>query len=72
VIDPVEAAPKLAAEFQSWKPAIVKLFLLDQYDDGRARPPKKLAAMYAMFGDLSRSGKPTVARPKDDEQLLAV
>jgi len=46
VIDPVEAGQLRGVS--KLAPAIVKLFLLDQYDDAEL-DRKKVAAMYAMF-----------------------
>ena len=46
IIDPVEAGQLRGVS--RFAPAIVKLFLLDQYDDAEL-DRKKVAAMYAMF-----------------------
>ena len=66
VIDPVEGGhlrgvSKLA-------PAIVKLFLLDQYDDAEL-DRKKVAAMYAMFVTSPAPENPLA--PLDDEEMPA-
>jgi len=51
-------------------PAIVKLFLLDQYDDAEL-DRKKVAAMYAMF-ITSPAPPPESALKKDDDRVLDV
>ena len=65
VIDPVEAGQLRGVS--KLAPAIVKLFLLDQYDDAEL-DRKKVAAMYAMFVTSPAPENPLM--PPEDEDLL--
>jgi len=62
VIDPVEGGQLRGVS--KLAPAIVKLFLLDQYDDAEL-DRKKVAAMYAMF--VTSPAPETPLAPEDDE-----
>jgi lambda family phage portal protein len=62
VIDPVEGGQLRGVS--KLAPAIVKLFLLDQYDDAEL-DRKKVAAMYAMF--VTSPAPETPLAPDDDE-----
>ena len=62
VIDPVEAGQLRGVS--RFAPAIVKLFLLDQYDDAEL-DRKKVAAMYAMFVTSPAPDNPPA--PPDEE-----
>ena len=64
VIDPVEAGQLRGVS--KLAPAIVKLFLLDQYDDAEL-DRKKVAAMYAMFVTSPAPENPLM--PPEDEDL---
>lgn len=64
VIDPVEAGQLRGVS--KLAPAIVKLFLLDQYDDAEL-DRKKVAAMYAMFVTSPAPENPLM--PLEDEDL---
>ena len=64
VIDPVEAGQLRGVS--KLAPAIVKLFLLDQYDDAEL-DRKKVAAMYAMFVTSPAPENPL--EPPDDDAL---
>ena len=66
VIDPVEAGQLRGAS--RFAPAIVKLFLLDQYDDAEL-DRKKVAAMYAMFVTSPAPENPLA--PTDDDIEVA-
>ena len=63
VIDPVEGGQLRGVS--KLAPAIVKLFLLDQYDDAEL-DRKKVAAMYAMFVTSPAPENP-LAPPEDDD-----
>ena len=65
VIDPVEAGQLRGVS--KLAPAIVKLFLLDQYDDAEL-DRKKVAAMYAMFVTSPAPENPLM--PPEDEDLM--
>mgnify|MGYP000529381829 CR=1 FL=1 len=64
VIDPVEGGQLRGVS--KLAPAIVKLFLLDQYDDAEL-DRKKVAAMYAMFVTSPAPENPLA--PLDDEEV---
>ncbi|OYU37559.1 MAG: phage portal protein [Pseudorhodobacter sp. PARRP1] len=66
IIDPVEAGQLRGVS--RFAPAIVKLFLLDQYDDAEL-DRKKVAAMYAMFVTSPAPDNPLA--PPDDEYEVA-
>ena len=66
VIDPVEGGQLRGVS--KLAPAIVKLFLLDQYDDAEL-DRKKVAAMYAMFVTSPAPENPLA--PLDDEEMPA-
>lgn len=66
VIDPVEAGQLRGVS--RFAPAIVKLFLLDQYDDAEL-DRKKVAAMYAMFVTSPAPDNPLA--PPDEEYEVA-
>ena len=66
VIDPVEAGQLRGVS--RFAPAIVKLFLLDQYDDAEL-DRKKVAAMYAMFVTSPAPDNPLA--PHDEEYEVA-
>lgn len=66
VIDPVEAGQLRGVS--RFAPAIVKLFLLDQYDDAEL-DRKKVAAMYAMFVTSPAPDNPLA--PTDEEYEIA-
>jgi lambda family phage portal protein len=66
VIDPVEGGQLRGVS--KFAPAIVKLFLLDQYDDAEL-DRKKVAAMYAMFVASPAPENPLA--PLDDEEMPA-
>lgn len=66
VIDPVEGGQLRGVS--KLAPAIVKLFLLDQYDDAEL-DRKKVAAMYAMFVTSPAPENPLA--PLDDEEVAA-
>jgi lambda family phage portal protein len=66
VIDPVEGGQLRGVS--KLAPAIVKLFLLDQYDDAEL-DRKKVAAMYAMFVTSPAPENPLA--PLDDEEIPA-
>jgi lambda family phage portal protein len=66
VIDPVEGGQLRGVS--KLAPAIVKLFLLDQYDDAEL-DRKKVAAMYAMFVTSPAPENPLA--PLDDEEVPA-
>jgi lambda family phage portal protein len=63
VIDPVEAGQLRGVS--RFAPAIVKLFLLDQYDDAEL-DRKKVAAMYAMFITSPADEENPLGEPSDD------
>ena len=63
VIDPVEGGQLRGVS--KFAPAIVKLFLLDQYDDAEL-DRKKVAAMYAMFVTSPAPENP-LAPPEDED-----
>lgn len=63
VIDPVEAGQLRGVS--RFAPAIVKLFLLDQYDDAEL-DRKKIAAMYAMFVTSPADADPLEGDPADE------
>lgn len=63
VIDPVEAGQLRGVS--RFAPAIVKLFLLDQYDDAEL-DRKKVAAMYAMFVTSPLEADPLEGEPSDE------
>jgi capsid protein len=63
VIDPVEAGQLRGVS--KLAPAIVKLFLLDQYDDAEL-DRKKVAAMYAMFVTSPAPENPLLPAEDDD------
>ena len=65
VIDPVEAGQLRGVS--RFAPAIVKLFLLDQYDDAEL-DRKKVAAMYAMFVTSPAPDNP-LAPPDQDYEV---
>jgi lambda family phage portal protein len=65
VIDPVEAGQLRGVS--KLAPAIVKLFLLDQYDDAEL-DRKKVAAMYAMFVTSPAPENPLMP-PEDDGMM---
>jgi len=64
VIDPVEGGQLRGVS--KLAPAIVKLFLLDQYDDAEL-DRKKVAAMYAMFVTSPAPENPLVPPGDDDD-----
>ncbi len=64
VVDPVEGGQLRGVS--KLAPAIVKLFLLDQYDDAEL-DRKKVAAMYAMFVTSPAPENPLA--PLDDEEM---
>ena len=64
IIDPVEAGQLRGVS--RFAPAIVKLFLLDQYDDAEL-DRKKIAALYAMFVTTAANEDNPVAPRRDDE-----
>jgi lambda family phage portal protein len=66
VIDPVEGGQLRGVS--KFAPAIVKLFLLDQYDDAEL-DRKKVAAMYAMFVTSPAPENPLA--PMEDEDVPA-
>jgi lambda family phage portal protein len=66
IIDPVEAGQLRG--LSRFAPAIVKLFLLDQYDDAEL-DRKKVAAMYAMFVTSPAPDNPLA--PPDEEYEVA-
>jgi len=66
VIDPVEGGQLRGVS--KLAPAIVKLFLLDQYDDAEL-DRKKVAAMYAMFVTSPAPENPLA--PADDDDMPA-
>lgn len=66
IIDPVEAGQLRGVS--RFAPAIVKLFLLDQYDDAEL-DRKKVAAMYAMFVTSPAPDNPLA--PPDEEYEVA-
>jgi lambda family phage portal protein len=66
IIDPVEAGQLRGVSRMA--PAIVKLFLLDQYDDAEL-DRKKVAAMYAMFITSPAAENPL--EPAEDEIEVA-
>ena len=66
VIDPIEAGQLRGVS--RFAPAIVKLFLLDQYDDAEL-DRKKVAAMYAMFVTSPAPDNPLA--PADEEYEIA-
>jgi lambda family phage portal protein len=66
IIDPVEAGQLRG--MSRFAPAIVKLFLLDQYDDAEL-DRKKVAAMYAMFVTSPAPDNPLA--PPDEEYEVA-
>ncbi|WP_426034208.1 phage portal protein [Cypionkella sp. TWP1-2-1b2] len=66
MIDPVEAGQLRGVS--RFAPAIVKLFLLDQYDDAEL-DRKKVAAMYAMFVTSPAPDNPLA--PPDEEYEVA-
>ena len=66
IIDPVEAGQLRGVS--RFAPAIVKLFLLDQYDDAEL-DRKKVAAMYAMFVTSPAPDIPLA--PPDEEYEVA-
>ena len=66
MIDPVEAGQ--LSGVSSFAPAIVKLFLLDQYDDAKL-DRKKVAAMYAMF--VTSPAPDNSLAPPDEEYEVA-
>lgn len=66
MIDPVEGGQLRAVS--KLAPAIVKLFLLDQYDDAEL-DRRKVAAMYAMFVTSPAPENPLT--PLDDEEMPA-
>ncbi len=66
VIDPVEAGQLRGVSH--FAPAIVKLFLLDQYDDAEL-DRKKVAAMYGMFVTSPAPDNPLA--PPDEEYKVA-
>jgi lambda family phage portal protein len=68
VVDPVEAGQLRGVS--KLAPAIVKLFLLDQYDDAEL-DRKNVAAMYAMFVTSPAPENP-LAPAEDDETPAAV
>jgi lambda family phage portal protein len=63
VIDPVEIGQLRGVS--RYAPAIVKLFLLDQYDDAEL-DRKKVAAMYAMFVTSPLEADPLEGDPADE------
>ena len=63
VIDPVESGQLRGVS--KFAPAIVKLFLLDQYDDAEL-DRKKVAAMYAMFVTSPLEADPLEGDPADE------
>lgn len=63
VIDPVEAGQLRGVSRLA--PAIVKLFLLDQYDDAEL-DRKKVAAMYAIFVTSPEDADPLEGDPADE------
>lgn len=63
IIDPVEAGQLRGVS--RFAPAIVKLFLLDQYDDAEL-DRKKVAAMYAMFVTSPADADPLEGDPADE------
>ena len=63
IIDPVEAGQLRGVS--RFAPAIVKLFLLDQYDDAEL-DRKKVAAMYAMFVTSPLEADPLEGDPSDE------
>lgn len=65
VIDPVEAGQLRGVS--RFAPAIVKLFLLDQYDDAEL-DRKKVAAMYAMFVTSPAPDNP-LAPPEEEYEV---
>jgi lambda family phage portal protein len=66
IIDPIEAGQLRGVS--RFAPAIVKLFLLDQYDDAEL-DRKKVAAMYAMFVTSPAPDNPLA--PPDEEYEVA-
>lgn len=66
VMDPVEGGQLRGVS--KLAPAIVKLFLLDQYDDAEL-DRKKVAAMYAMFVTSPAPENPLA--PLEDDEMLA-
>lgn len=66
ILDPVEAGQLRGVS--RFSPAIVKLFLLDQYDDAEL-DRKKVAALYALFvtSGLGEDGGPISGVGKDDD-----
>ena len=64
IIDPVEAGQLRG--ISKFAPAIVKLFLLDQYDDAEL-DRKKVAAMFAMFVTSPAPESPLAAAEEDIE-----
>jgi lambda family phage portal protein len=65
IIDPVEAGQLRGVS--RFAPAIVKLFLLDQYDDAEL-DRKKVAAMYAMFVTSPAPDNP-LAPPEEEYEV---
>lgn len=63
IMDPVEAGQLRGVS--RFAPAIVKLFLLDQYDDAEL-DRKKVAAMYAMFVTSPLEADPLEGDPEDE------
>lgn len=63
IIDPVEAGQLRGVS--RFAPAIVKLFLLDQYDDAEL-DRKKIAAMYAMFVTSPADADPLEGDPAEE------
>jgi len=65
VIDPVDAGQLRGVS--RFAPGIVKLFLLDQYDDAEL-DRKKVAAMHALFITTPAPGEPFDTAESDDER----